>query len=66
MRRVIILYTYIKRWYIEVIEQLNWRFKLDGLFVEDEAYEVVKALNRDNALGLDGYSLAFFKHVELV
>jgi hypothetical protein len=30
-------------------------------FEESEAFEVVKALNGDKALGYDGFSLAFFQ-----
>jgi hypothetical protein len=58
-------------------EQFRWQPKLDGhsfdsvgetkanrlerVFVEEEVLEVVKAINSDKALGLDGYSMVFFQ-----
>jgi hypothetical protein len=58
-------------------EQYNWRPWLDGLafnslsseeaaqlelpFEENEVLEVVKAMNRDKAPGLDGFPMAFFQ-----
>jgi hypothetical protein len=59
------------------LEQFIWRPKLDALtfnstdaeeatrleraFEESEIFEMVKTLNGDKALGLDGFSLAFFQ-----
>jgi hypothetical protein len=58
-------------------EQFNWRPLLDNLsfdsideakaswlkrdFEEGEVLEVVKVMNDDKVLGLDGFSMAFFQ-----
>jgi hypothetical protein len=42
------------------VEEAMW---LERAFEESEVVKVVKALNGDKALGLDGFSMAFFKHV---
>jgi hypothetical protein len=60
-----------------ITEQFSWRLKLDGLafdsideeeaiwlecpFKENEVLEVVKGMDRDKALGLNGFTMAFFQ-----
>ena len=34
--------------------------RLEDLFEEREVWEVIKSVDRDKALGPDGFSLAFF------
>ena len=65
------LYSFIKKLYKETEE---WRPSMEGLefdqieglerdwFEREEVLRVVKEMEGDKALGLDGFSLAFYHH----